>query len=82
MKPINGCLYSCLLEKAYAKLNGSYGDINGGWPYNAFEALTGFESIEIKSKDIDEKIFNYLYNKFREGYLLACCTIDHAGKKI
>ena len=31
-QPINDYLYSCLLEKAYAKIRGNYVDINGGDP--------------------------------------------------
>ena len=77
-KPVRNCLYSCLLEKAYAKLKGSYADINGGWSKDAFEALTGFESIEIPIQNLNDKTFNYLYNKLREGYLLECATIGHS----
>lgn len=78
VRPIRGCLFTCLLEKAYAKLNGSYADINGGFVFQAFEALTGFESIVIKNKDINKEVFEYSYNKLRDGYLFACCTLGHA----
>ena len=86
--PINNCLYSCFLEKAYAKINGSYNDINGGYLCQAFEALTGFESFNVmkrkkelsveKNYDIKDEVYEYFYKKIRDGYLFSCQTWDHA----
>ena len=85
--PINNCLYSCFLEKAYAKINGSYNDINGGYVSPAFEALTGFECFEVKKRekilygektyDIKDEVYEYFYKKIRDGYLFSCQTWDH-----
>ena len=77
-QPVNDCLYSCFLEKAYAKIKGSYVDINGSYMCDAFEALTGFKSFMIETKQLNEKIYNYIYNKIDDGYLFSCCTRDHA----
>ena len=44
-QPIKDSLYSCLLEKAFAKINGGYADIDGGLEIKAFNALTGFDSM-------------------------------------
>ena len=74
----NYCLYSCLLEKAYAKLLGSYADINGGEIEKAYHVLTGFGSVIFENKKLNNKMHNYLYNKYREGFLLACNTSNHA----
>ena len=86
--PINNCLYSCFLEKAYAKINGSYNDINGGYLSPAFEALTGFECFEVKKRekilsvektyDIKDEVYDYFYKKIRDGYLFSCQTWGHA----
>ena len=86
--PINNCLYSCFLEKAYAKINGSYNDINGGYLSPAFEALTGFECFELKKRekissvektyDIKDEVYEYFYKKIRDGYLFSCQTWGHA----
>lgn len=86
--PINNCLYSCFLEKAYAKINGSYNDINGGYLSPAFEALTGFECFEVKKRekilsvektyDIKDEVYEYFYKKIRDGYLFSCQTWGHA----
>ena len=86
--PINNCLYTCFLEKAYAKINGSYNDINGGYLCPAFEALTGFESFLVKKKErtlssekiyeIKDEVYEYFYNKIRDGYLFSCATWTHA----
>ena len=83
-KPVNNCLYSCFLEKAYAKLKGSYADINGSYNCQAFEALTGFRADEFPFRDrnnnrlIKDEIYNYCYKKHFEGYLFASCTKGHA----
>ena len=66
-QPAKGCLYSCFLEKAYAKFNGSYADINGSNNCQAFEALTGFRADEFPFRDtnnnrlIKDEIYNYCY---------------------
>ena len=75
-QPVNNCLYSCFLEKAYAKINGSYADINGSKSCMAFEALTGFNSFEISAKN--KKIYNFIYNKIEDGYLFSCSANGHA----
>ena len=77
-QPINDCLYSCLLEKAYAKIRGSYADINGGNPYQAFEALAGFESFDISVTDLDNIFYNYFAKKIKDGYLFILSTDQHA----
>ena len=77
-QPINDCLYSCLLEKAYAKIRGSYADINGGNPCQAFEALTGFESFDILVTDLDNILYNYFIKKIKDGYLFTLSTDEHA----
>ena len=35
-KPVKNCIFSCLLEKSFAKLKGSYADINGSFKCQAF----------------------------------------------
>ena len=77
-RPVNNCLFSCFLEKAYAKLIGSYSDIIGGNLPKAFEALTGFESFIVIKDYFNDSLYNYFYNKIREGYLFSCATAEHA----
>jgi len=36
-----GETWAPLVEKAYAKLHGNYGYLNGGWEYEAIDDLTG-----------------------------------------
>ena len=53
-----------VLEKAYAKVYGSYEAIEGGKPYQAFNTLTGFPSDCIVHKGIDE---DSLWERIREA---------------
>ena len=79
-QPINYCLYSCLLEKAYAKIKGSFADINGGLMEKAFEALTGFKGFRINIEQLknNNRIYNFFFKKIKEGYLFSCSADCHA----
>ena len=72
------CLYPCFLEKAYAKILGSYADVNGGFAHDAFKALTGFDSIIILNSNYSDIIYDFIGKKLDEGNLAACSTIGHA----
>ena len=79
-KPVNNCLYSCLIEKAYAKIKGSFADINGGTLIEAFKALTGFEAFHLSSSELQsyKNIYDFLLNKKKEGYIYSCSNKGHA----
>ena len=53
-----------VLEKAYAKVYGSYEAIEGGKPYQAFYTLTGFPSDCLLHKGVDE---DSLWERIREA---------------
>lgn len=80
VQPIDNCIYSCILEKAYAKVKGSFSALNAGHVIDAFKILTGFDSIKIllKKSFNDEEFIKFIKEKLEEGYLLSCSTKDHA----
>ena len=60
-KPNNYELWAIILEKAWAKVNGGYSLIQGGWIREGFQVLTGFPSFvinhnKIKPRDLFEKL--------------------------
>ena len=69
-KDCNSC-YSILLEKAWAKVNGSYVDLEYGQSYQALEALTGFSSYPLLHIS-ENSIFNFIYKGIREKGYLFC----------
>lgn len=77
-QPVNDCLFSCLLEKAYAKILGSYADANGGNEYNAFKALTGYDSLVFKNEYFNDYIYHLSYERIKLGNFLSCSTKRHA----
>ena len=84
-QPVNNCLYSCFLEKAFAKIKGSYADINGSSYCQAFEVLTGFRAEEFNIKDtktnkklIQDYDYEIFYQKINDGNLFACSAHGHA----
>lgn len=75
-------LWVMLLEKAYAKLHGSFANIENGHPNEALQDFTGFPTIcyDFYDKQIKELInnpdkqvsfFKLMLNFHQEGYLLS-----------
>ena len=71
-------LWLPLLEKAFAKVHGSYKGLLTGFPTDAFQTLTGFPTISLTMRD--ENIFSMLESGdiwttlllyHSQGYLLA-----------
>ena len=55
-----------LVEKAYAKIHGSYEAIEGGMPIEAMVDLTGglAERYELKNEKIHKTLYKYLRKSF------------------
>ncbi|CAM9362615.1 unnamed protein product, partial [Discosporangium mesarthrocarpum] len=68
-------LWPCIVEKAFAKLHGSYGAISGGHICDAFEALTGAptETVFLDSPD-SEGSWAKLVSFSDAGFPMGCAT--------
>ena len=60
-----------ILEKAFAKACGSYANIIGGLPDEAFQCLTGYPSSRLK---LDEDSWKTLTGAVKKKYLMCTCT--------
>ncbi|XP_042295810.1 calpain-12 [Sceloporus undulatus] len=68
-----------LLEKAYAKLNGSYEAIDGGWLNEAFVDLTGGIGVRINLKQKQKKLFETIEMALERKSLLGAGISDFKG---
>lgn len=74
-------LWVLLLEKAFAKINGSYAAIKSGWPFEAMIDLTGapYRDIRFSEPANQEKIregtlWEDLLHYDLQGYIMSCST--------
>ena len=69
-------IWPMLIEKAWAKANGSYDSIISGQCSEAFRAVTGACTSEYKIEDDNpEELFKIIYDSIRNNYLI-CCSSD------
>ena len=73
-KPNNFELWPMILEKAWAKINGSYSNSISGWPNDVFRAFTGFCCEDLNhSEEIDERVWNII-KKVKENNGIVCSS--------
>ena len=74
-KPNGPELWVMLLEKAWAKINGGYLNIIGGYSSEVLSAFTSFpvETINLNINEID-LIWKKLQNAFEKGQIITCCS--------
>lgn len=66
--------WPCLLEKAYAKLHGSYENLHFGYIADAFVDLTGGVVTCIELHSVSSNLLAMVKTAARAGSLMACCT--------
>ncbi|XP_068088940.1 calpain-8-like [Hyperolius riggenbachi] len=71
--------WSALLEKAYAKLNGSYEALNNGYPKEALEDFTGGISESYMLDHPPADLFQTIQNALKEDSLIGCYTKASPG---
>ena len=74
-KPNNSELWVLILEKAWAKINGGYLNIIGGWPCEVYKSLTPFCVKSYNNKDNESILFDIIYESDQEGFIMACSSI-------
>ncbi|XP_056424404.1 calpain-8-like isoform X1 [Hyla sarda] len=72
--------WSALLEKAYAKVNGSYEALIGGLPLEALEDFTGGVGELYYFSNAPDNLFQIIQKALRQRSLVTCCTQSSDGK--
>lgn len=76
------CLWPALLQKAYAKLRGSYQQALGDSPSFILQALTGAPSVAhplIDDDDAIEEIWEELLHAMEKNYIVCACAAEQTG---
>jgi len=69
-----GEIWVPLLEKAYAKIHGSYLNMESGLCHHAMRDLTGAPVEELFDENDQEKVWDFIFNGVNNEYFLTCST--------
>ena len=71
----NGAWWLIMLEKAYAKLNVNYANLDGGVPVQSFRDLTGMPVLKYEiDNQTDEQFFAIIHDADKRGWpMVAAC---------
>ncbi|XP_071101903.1 calpain-A-like [Haliotis cracherodii] len=75
----NGEMWVSLMEKALAKFHGSYSVLEGGWPSDAYLALTGGvpETIRLRNTSYNpEQLYRRVLTAVETGALVTCAIFN------
>ena len=79
-KPNNFELWIMILEKAWAKVNGSYSNSISGWPVDVFRTFTGFCCEDLNhNEETDERIWNII-KKVKDNNGIICSSTKNEGE--
>jgi len=69
-------LWVLLLEKAWAKVYGSYGKIVGGFPHEPLHDLTGAPTVFYSTEDVhmEDEIWDEILQGEENNYVMTCST--------
>ena len=79
---LNNEIWLCLLEKAWAKINGGYANIIKGYAHHVFETLTGFPSVKLMHSSYENSyIWKYIANSCKSKYIITSTSKDNLKEK-
>ena len=68
-------IWICIIEKAWAKINGGYTNIIRGWMHHALQAFTGFHSEVFKHKVINsDDLWTKIIEAKNNNFIITCST--------